>query len=49
MKTIEKLEEHFDACEICGVVEEGAPHDKVKHLALPWGTMAYDQVIFEQE
>jgi hypothetical protein len=21
----------FDACPICGVVEEGAPHDVVKH------------------
>jgi hypothetical protein len=34
-----------DYCPECGhIVRDGGEHSKEKHLALPKGTMAYDQV-----
>ena len=44
----ERVENDSDVCLECGALE-GEEHDKVKHLALPKGTMAYDQIVFEQD
>ena len=50
-KENKRSEQDVDFCEECGrVVRDGAPHDKQKHLALPFGTMQYDQVeIFQRD
>jgi hypothetical protein len=43
-------QDDVDFCEECqAVVRDGGQHDKVKHLALPKGTVAYDQIIFESD
>jgi len=44
-------QDDVDFCEQCeAIVRDGGEHDRTKHLALPMGTMAYDQVeIFERD
>jgi len=46
---INERENDPDFCSECEcIVRDGGEHSKEKHLALPKGTMAYDQIVFAQ-